>query len=128
MRTPELNLDQPKIAWAVLLAVATMSAGCPPAQVRAELPVQVAVQQWRSVQTQYPYVAAAYLESLLALAGESPDGRDRGRDMAFTLARQSGLVKGQRPACAPCEAARSEDEVQRYVSCLVARLNCLQPR
>ena len=82
-----------------------------------------AVDQWRTVQSQSPQIAAAYLLSLIALFEETPERAWLARQQALLLARQSGVVTARARACKPCPA---EAELRVYVACLAERLGCLQ--
>lgn len=112
---------------AFTLAALALSA-CATTASSPQVDTHTARRQWQAVESSSPLIAAAYLQSLVALSEDRPEEAARAREMAFALARQSGLIASQRQACAQCEWPRTEGEVPRYVGCLEQRLTCLRPR
>lgn len=102
-------------------------AACATTQQSAPRETRVEVQQWRSVESDSPLVAAAFLQSLLALTEESPEEVARARRQAFDLARRAGVITIQRQVCAPCEPPKAEADLRRHMACVIGRINCLRP-
>ena len=121
MRSP-LPLARP----AVLLAALSL-AGCAATSPHRQGET-IALRQWQGVASSSPLVAAAYMQSLIALTEDGPEAAVA-REEAFALARECGLltVRRQRPACGSCDPPAGEEDRPRYLSCLARRLNCLAP-
>jgi len=99
-------------------------AGCSSVNARVKEETNpAAVDQWRVVQSQAPQIAAAYLQSLIALLEEPPDRALLARQQALALARQSGLVTSRLRACRPCPG---DADPRAYAGCLAERVKCLQ--
>ena len=82
-----------------------------------------AADQWRAVQSGSPLIAAAYMQSLVALLEDTPERAAHARQQALSLARQSGIVTARSRACKACPA---ESDPRPNVACLAERLRCLQ--
>jgi hypothetical protein len=91
-------------------------------QVKGELN-PAAADQWRAVQSESPLIAAAYMQSLIALLEDAPERAAHARQQALSLARQSGVVTARPRACKACPA---ESDLRLHAACLVERLRCLQ--
>ncbi|HVE85613.1 MAG TPA: hypothetical protein VND93_22320 [Myxococcales bacterium] len=111
------------LRFAPVAAVMALTA-CPSvnAQVKGELN-SAAVDQWRVVQSESPQIAAAYLQSLIALLEEAPERVSYARQQALSLARQAGVVTARPRACKSCPM---DTEARAYLACLAERLRCLQ--